>query len=418
MPGINVQLFRAKMSLLIVYIILVFGFARAFDYDYGNFELCKTYEDLTTKEPSLECFCENRENFTMHPIYDFDITRITVRGCGNVRVPFAALNNLQLEVLEFLDLERLTILSFSLSSVQGVEILKIADIADLEVVQHAFVGLYNIDRFILRNVTANILTRDAFSSITNVRHFMVEDSTFKNVEELAFAIHNVTNFSAKNTEFHTLENCAFLIHNSEEVLFDNCVFQETKNGSFILSFVDSLVFRNSQFGELATSYLQSNGLKTFSIINSVIEELKPEAFKDLEVHELINFKNNTIKIAYENSLNAILTQPSNYIDIKFCCNSFTCDCNIFWLWSLKDIDENVTVLEKNWCIGDKQKSLNNYIPIMDSNNNCMTLESRPFKTTHQFLNETQLAKMIEELLILFKHGFELILNKADIRQMV
>ncbi|GFU92895.1 beta_helix domain-containing protein [Trichonephila clavipes] len=367
----------------------MFGFTRAIDYDADYIGICNPHIDPETKESSLECFCDNRENFTMHPIMDYDISRITIKGCGTVEVPFAALNNLQLKILEFLDLKRLTILSFALSSVQGVEILKISDIADLDVVQHAFVGLYNIEKFILKNVTANNLVKDAFSSIMNIRHFNVEDSSFKNVEELAFAIHNVTIFSVNNTEFYTLEDCAFIIHNSEEVIFDNCSFQETRNGSFILSFVDSLAFRNSQFGELATSALQCNALKTFSMINSVIEELKPEAFKDLEVNELIYFTNNTIKIAYENSLNAIITQPSNSTEIKFCCNDFTCDCNLFWLWSLKDVYENVTILKNNWCIGDKTKYIDHYVPIMDSYNNCMTLEPRSFKTMHEFLNESQ-----------------------------
>ncbi|GIY25717.1 uncharacterized protein CDAR_263741 [Caerostris darwini] len=370
-----------KMTYLLLYAALI-SVIRAYDYDYDNFQKCRTESDEYTDEMYLECYCEDRENITLHPIYDSEITRITIKGCGAVRVPFSALNNLQLQELEFIDLNKLTILPFALSSVHGVSVLKIADVADLEIIQHGFVGVHNIDRLIISNVTVNTLTKEAFNSVTNVNMFVVEDCTFREVQQLAFSLHNVTNLMINNSEFYFLQDYSFLIHNSEKVIFEHCLFHQTENGSFILSFVDSVYFKSCHFKDIATTAFHSNVLSNFSITDSIIEDLQPEAFGNLVIQDKITFKNNSVSITYETSLDPLLT-PYYNLSVDYCCNSFTCDCNIFWLWEMKNSDEN-NILENSKCIGDSTQTLDLYKPIMDSYNNCMTLELKSSQTMQFF----------------------------------
>ncbi|GIY23000.1 uncharacterized protein CEXT_480021 [Caerostris extrusa] len=332
-----------KMTYLLLYAALI-SVIRAYDYDYDNFQKCRTESDEYTDEMVWRCASA-----------------------------FSALNNLQLQELEFIDLNKLTILPFALSSVHGVSVLKIADVADLEIIQHGFVGVHNIDRLIISNVTVNTLTREAFNSVTNVNMFVVEDCTFREVQQLAFSLHNVTNLMINNSEFYFLQDYSFLIHNSEKVLFEHCLFHQTENGSFILSFVDSVYFKSCHFKDIATTAFHSNVLSNFSITDSTIEDLQPEAFGNLVIQDKITFKNNSVSITYETSLDPLLT-PYYNLSVDYCCNSFTCDCNIFWLWEMKNSDENDNILENSKCIGDSTQTLDLYKPIMDSYNNCMTLE--------------------------------------------
>ncbi|KAF8790987.1 hypothetical protein HNY73_005925 [Argiope bruennichi] len=360
------------MNLLLLCTMLVLGTTRGNDYNFDNSKICKTVTDLNTDEPFLECMCEDRENFIVDYIFDFSITRIVIKGCGDVRIPFASLTNLQLTEIEFADLNKLTIFPFALSSVQGVSILKISDVADLNIIQHAFVGLYNIDQFIIRNVTANIIKSDAFSAISAVNQFLIEDSTFHEVEQFAFAIQNITTFNIINTEFHIMANYSLLLHNVKDVLFDKCVFHETENGSFVFSFVDSVCYKNCQFSEIETTAFHSNPLNVFSITDSYIENLKPEAFGGLDIQQSFIFTDNTVDITYDNSF-SIFATTFNEINMSYCCNTFTCDCNIFWMWGLKYLDKNNTMLENSYC-SDKKIPITSYKPVMDSNSNCMTLE--------------------------------------------
>ncbi|CAL1274532.1 unnamed protein product [Larinioides sclopetarius] len=362
------------MNLLLLFTMFVLGTTSGLDYNYDNFNVCVTLTDPNTDESFLECMCEDRENFTVDSIIDFSITRIIIKGCGDVRIPFASLTNLQLSEIEFADLNRLTILPFALSAVQGVSVLKISDVAELNIIQHAFVGLYNIEQFIIRNVTASTVMKDAFSAISTVNQFLIEDCIFQKVQQFGFLLQNITHFNAINTEFHAMENYSLTLHNAKNVVFESCVFHETQNASFTFSFVDSVYYKNCHFWEIETTAFHSNPLNVFSITDSYIENLKPDAFGGLELQGFFVFTDNTIDITYETSFTSIFTPQYSELDLKYCCNTFTCDCNIFWMWSLKDLDKNNTMLEESYCIGTKLKPVTLYKPIMDSQNNCMTLE--------------------------------------------
>ncbi|XP_055929997.1 uncharacterized protein LOC129960532 [Argiope bruennichi] len=362
------------MTLLLFCTMLLLGTPIKMDHSSENFRICKTLTDPNTDEPFLECMCDVRENFTVGYIFDFSIARVFIKGCGDVIIDFGSLKDLQLTEIEFVDLNKLTIFPFALSSIQGISVFKISDVAALNIMQHAFVGLNNIDKFIIRNVTANTIKSDAFSSISAVNQFLIEDSAFQEVEQFAFTIQNIITFNVINTEFHIMANHSLLLHNVKNVVFEKCVFHETENGSFVFSFVDSVSYKNCEFWEVETTAFQSNSLNVFSITNSYIENLKPDAFGGLDLQNSFVFTDNIVDIINETSFSGLFSTSFNELGLSYCCNTFICDCNIFWMWGLKDLDKNNTMLENSYCSGKKKYPVNSYKPIIDSKNNCITLE--------------------------------------------
>lgn len=353
--------------------MLLYELAQAFDSQPSlvNEDICTIDEDNTTSLPYVTCICPNRENFTYSSMLVENLNIIKIKGCGKVHIGFDALSNLHLKELQLTEIQSLVLEPFTLLWVQKIEFLKLHHISNLIIQPHAFVGLHNVDTFIMSNVTVEKLSKDTFSSVTNIRFMSIEDCVFDRVEQNAFATYNITVLKVSNSIFRVLQSHSFFIMSSEEVRFEHCSFGCTENGTFIVSHVNSFYFQNCQFGNLVSNSIQSNDIKLFNLSDSVIDVLQSDAFADLKVIEKIVFKRNIIKIIYNDSLQPFLNPTLDYVNLDFCCNQFTCDCNIYWMYKLEDPAQ---VLENNSCIEDPFRSLALYQPILDSSNECMTLE--------------------------------------------
>ncbi|KAG8202011.1 hypothetical protein JTE90_010382 [Oedothorax gibbosus] len=383
----------SKKMYLLLPLLFFIGSARALETESSVTisDLCTIDEDPDSSIPFVECLCSNRENFTYTSLFVYNINRITIKGCGSVHLGFDSLSNLHLKQLSFVDLQSLTLQTFSLFWTEEIENLKIEDVGDLIIQQHAFSGLRNVDMVTLKNVTVQRLPKEAFSSIANVRLMIIEGSAFYYIEQLAFVVQNVTILKVIDSEFHALEDSSFFILESDVVQFKDCTFETTDNQTFVISRVDSISFYNCSFEDLAPNSVQTHNVNTISFTNSVIEVLHPDAFTGLKVVEKIEFKWNTIRIMYNNSLEPILAPELKYVEVDFCCNSFTCDCNIFWLWSLK----NREILENSTCIEDLSTTVSLYVPILDSENICMTLELK--SSQYEYHGNTSYKVMIHHM---------------------
>ncbi|KFM71625.1 hypothetical protein X975_14685, partial [Stegodyphus mimosarum] len=317
---------------------------------------------------------------------DFDIKHVLVKGCGTVTMPLGALTHLRLETIQLLDIKQLNIKPFALAGVQGIESLTIANVSEFNVRSHGFVGLFNISRLIISNVSATYLSTNSFGFVSNVKYFLIEHSNFVHVEDAAFFIANITTFKVYNTKFHELRNTSFEVHISDEVIFENCYFGETNEHSFSLSSIHNITFQSCKFGLLAASSFLSSELQTFILQNCTIETLEKDAFASLDVSEKLIFTHNSIEIvdAYAMTSNIVsnFTKP---LKVENCCNGFTCDCSIFWMLS-SDYDSRQydSFSQQSFCIGNPSTKLTDLVPVLDSSENCMTLEMKSRQLPKEF----------------------------------
>lgn len=357
------------MLKIFIYSFILLKLSQGLDFEDNN--LC-TLVDYT-----MHCKCENRENITLTATVHFDIKNIKIESCGTVHVPLGAVPHLQLDEIAFIDITELYIRPFSLVGIQALHTLKIHNVKKFTVAPHGFVGLMNVQNVLIKNVFSKQLLEGSFGGVTAVEKFRIEDSHFGDVQDNAFILTNITSFSILNCTFDNIDTNSFLIHTAKEVTFSTCYFQNVTFSSICLSFVDSLVFDHCFFGILEPHSLDTRNLQIFKFEDCEVEELKTNAFALLDASEQISFKNNRIYFADEHSLYIRTENFTSHDNILNCCNYFTCDCNIYWLWENNDTLFYQSFLNKSYCIGEN-KHLTDMVPILDSHDNCKTLELKTF----------------------------------------
>lgn len=332
-----------------------------------------------SEDASLNCFCKQKENITLTAILDFEITQITVKDCGFVTIPLGAITHLQLMSISLTDIEQLDILPFAFVGVQEIQSLRIENIRKFNVQKHGFVGLYNVSNVIIRNVTSEKIAIGSFGAVSNIQNFLIANSVFQEIQETAFVMTNITNFTISDSKLRSLANISFLLHNSESVTFENCDIEETRNNTFTMSFVENLNFINCRFGIIASTFILSSSLEEFTFSYCTVEQLQTDAFALVDASKYITFTHNTIKLADEYSLiPSTGTFNSKKVEIENCCNSFTCDCNIYWLWLPEEGTSYDSFLKNSFCLHKPETNLSSLQPVLDSNKNCMTLELEIF----------------------------------------
>lgn len=359
---------------ILIYSFILLKLSQGLDFEDNN--IC-TLIDFT-----MHCKCKNRENITLTATVNFDIKNIRIDSCGIVQVPLGALPHLQLDEIAFTDINELYIRPFSLVGIQALHTLKIHNIKKFTVAPHGFVGLMNVQNVLIKNVFSKELMEGSFGGVTAVERLRIEDSYFGDVQDNAFILTNITVLSIVNCTFENIDSNSFLIHTAKEVTFSNCDFQNATFNSICLSFVDSLTFDQCFFGILEPHSLYTRNLKVFKFEESEVVELKANAFALVDASEQISFKNNRIYFADEDSLYFRTENfTSEEINIHNCCNYFTCDCNIYWLWENNDTLFYQSFLNKSYCLGENNELLTDMVPILDSHDNCKTLELKTFVTS-------------------------------------
>lgn len=306
----------------------------------------------TCEDIVFNCTCDSRQNITVSAIYNFDIRHIVIKGCGTVFIPMGSMFSFNLFSVELDDLEQLNISPFALAGLQGVEIVKMSNIQYMNVEPRGFSGLYNISSVSISNVTWDTMRMESFGGVSSTENFTITDSTFGTVESLAFIIQNVTRFTVKNSVFGSVENMSLLVHNAKEVSFEDCVFQDTSYASFSVSFVEFLSFNRCTFGLLATSAIFSKNIGSFILNKCFVGTLETHAFRNVDTFNSINFSNNTVNTANENSL-YFSNAPQKAVEVDIRGNKFTCDCNLTWLWK-NETQIYKTFIENSFCSGSSE----------------------------------------------------------------
>lgn len=342
---------------MLVLIITVLGLAiisKAFMFEEND--VC------VSDDTTLTCVCKDGENITLTATVNFDIKWIRVDGCFVVDVPLGAIPHLQLEEIVFSNIYELNIRPFALVGVQTLHTLKIDNIKNFQVQPHGFVGLLNVENVIIKNVVSKQLVEGSFGGVSTIEHFEIENSHFGDVQSNAFIFTNITAISIVNCTFDHIETTAFLIHVAKDVTFVSSRIQNINNKSISLSYVESLSILNCQFDVLVSDSIETVNLRRFKFEDCKVSELETNAFALVDASEKISFSGNVIKFAEEYSLNfSTSNSTSENRDLYLCCNYFTCDCHLEWLWGdPKELPHphHENILKTGYCIGNETQLSN------------------------------------------------------------
>ncbi|XP_035222453.1 uncharacterized protein LOC118195280 [Stegodyphus dumicola] len=366
------------MKAFLLCVMVLFGAACSFFYDVS--------EECIVEDENLNCICHNRESFTLSASLLFDIRHITVKGCGTVDVPFGALNYLQLKTFQVLDVEILVINPFAFMEVKAINFFRISDVTKFSLKEHGFIGLLNVNELIFNNITAPELSPYSLGFVSNIQHFLIENSRFAHLGDFSFVLTNVSTFKIINTKFQELRNNTFKIINSEEVVFENCYFKNTNQMSFSLSDINTIKFQSCEFGIVSNSAVVTNDAETFIFKNCSIDRLERGAFEFLEVSEKLIFTYNKIKM--ENAcavLPSVISNISMNLNVEDCCNSFQCcNCANFWILSSEYSPVDDVLLQQRNCIDDMSMNDITSFHTNDTSIKCIDFELKSVQHKAEF----------------------------------
>lgn len=325
------------------------------------------------------CSCENRNNITINTIYNFGLRHILIKGCGIVVINAFSLYGHSLESLELTDLEKLRVRGFALSRLQMVENFSISNVQNMQVDRYGFSALYNINTLSISNVTWQDMREGSFEGVATVQNFIIKDSEFENLKTHALILHNITKFHVKNSHFGTLGNRSLLLHGAKEILFENCSFAHTNYSMFTMTFINMLSFQSCSFDVLDTSAFFVDKVDDFKMSNCTVSCLKTRAFENVRVLNSIQFSNNIINQAEEDSVffNTDYVQ-SKMLKKDLRGNRITCDCNLSWLWE-NQTDIYRDFIENSFCIGNSNGVKISCVgPLIRSKSECSKLNGTLF----------------------------------------
>lgn len=334
------------------------------------------HHSCTTDDYVLYCICKDKDYITITANMNLDIRLIKVEGCGIVDVPLVAIPNLYLEEVKLFNIDELNISPFAFAGIQALHTLIIENVQNFNVNAHGFQGLENVTNVIIKNVSSSSLVTHSFNRILNIETFRIEDSYFGSIEEEAFNISNVNVFQMENCRIDGIDSNAFIIHNASLVQFTNSYIGSTRNHSISLSFVDVLTFINLDFELIESHFINAISLQKFMLKGCNIQSMNSSSLSQMDVIEEITIVNNTIKNAEDFLLcSTDKSYGVNSLNIYTCCNFFTCDCNIYWMWEHNDDQFYKDLIASSSCLETNEKILSMQ-PVTDKKKNCISLEFR------------------------------------------
>lgn len=302
----------------------------------------------------IDCICpKGDEKLDLTVIFDTDVRVIRVHNCGNVTVPYYMASNLQLEEMSFTNLALLHIHSLAFAGTSRIDYLQMRNIADLVLDKYALFGLTNASAIELRNVSIDSIASTTIAGYANVEEVVIRDSNVGSVESFAFHLANQSIFRMINTRVEYLQNASFYAGDVALLEFYNDTFVYTDDGSFALTHVGVFNVTGCHFAHVHSEMVVGNDVREFVFDGNHVEMIGEHAFWNLVATSSVHIADNKFSSTERDSL-ALSVTGSPGVRITFSNNSFSCDCQLFWLWEKMGYHKYSGVFNSGYCFGPEE----------------------------------------------------------------
>ncbi|GFQ97056.1 uncharacterized protein TNCT_651081 [Trichonephila clavata] len=315
----------------------------------------------------LECNCSGNNSLVLRSFSKF-AHKIVVEECENVEVLLGAFLHMEINYIEFKNINKLIVRAFAFSGIKRIRRFQMKNIADLEINLFGLSGLNRVDKASFVNVTALNLSEFAIAG-SNVTLLEIDNSNFI-LESFSFLFSDMNDVLIRNTTFQSANNASLIIRGADRIDIRDSAFVSPYEKSLVVLWTGLMEISNCSFQTLPSGFLYGH-VDHFFFNGNFIENSETNAFLSFYVRRTAEFKNNRFQTAEPDSL---FPNPGNNVSetidsLSIKGNELYCDCRLSWL--LNDRETYAPIIQYSKCYNHKDMTLPQLFAIFLSNHTCI-----------------------------------------------
>ncbi|GFU92883.1 uncharacterized protein TNCV_2080291 [Trichonephila clavipes] len=315
----------------------------------------------------LECNCTRSSTLVLRSFSKF-AHKVIVEGCKDVEVQLGAFLHMEIDDMEFKNINKLILRPFAFSGIKRIRRLLMKNIADLEINLFGLSGLHRVDKASFMNVTALNLSEFAIAG-SNVTLLEIDDSHFV-FESFSFVMSDMNDVLIRNTTFQSVNNASLIIRGADRIDIRDCAFVSPYEKSLVVLWTGLMEIFNCSFQTLPSGFLYGH-VDHFLFNENFIENSETNAFVSLYVRRTAEFRYNRFQTAEPDSL---FPNPGNNVSetiesLSIWGNELYCDCRLSWL--LNDRETYAPFIQHSKCYNHNDMTPVHLFRMFLSNHTCI-----------------------------------------------